>query len=309
MRRYTSRRHVGRHRSPSRPRAARHAGSGLLGLVCALVAVFVSPAAPALAGTGWITICPPTHTASDDPIVYPGQPGASHLHQFFGNRSTNASSTYSSMLAASTSCGTGTDRAGYWVPALYEDGRYVSPTGYRADGKPTRTVFYYRADNLSSSYRAAHPVEAFPPNFRLIAGNSHAMSPAEQPKLGKEIYWGCSDNSTNKLQLPPSCSSGAISLHVGFPNCWNGQVTGTNDTPNVVYPSSGVCPSTYPRVLPRVIFRMEYPVGTTTGNITLASGPSYTIHADFWNTWQQTDLERLVSSCLRTNTDCGNNPQ
>jgi len=108
--------------------------------------------------------------------------------------------------------------------------------------------------------------------------------------------------------LPQSCASGAISLHVGFPNCWNGKVTGTNDTPNVGYPSSGACPSTHPRVLPRVIFRTEYPVGTTTGKITLSSGPSYTVHADFWNTWEQSALDRLVARCLRANTDCGNNP-
>jgi Domain of unknown function (DUF1996) len=285
---------------------------GLVALVAAVLvaAVLVAPVQQAQASSpGWITICPATHRLSDDPIVYPGQPGASHLHQFFGNRSVNAYSTYTSMLAGSTSCGTTTDKAGYWVPALYEDGRYISPVGLRADGKPTRTSFYYRADNVSSSYKAAHPVESFPRNFRMIAGTAHAHSIAEQPKLGKEIYWGCSDNSTSKLKLPQSCSSGAITLHVGFPNCWNGKVTGTNDTPNVVYPSSGACPRTFPRVLPRVIYRVEYPVGKTTGTITLSSGPSYTIHADFWNTWRQVTLNRLVGTCLRGNKDCGNNPQ
>jgi hypothetical protein len=285
---------------------------GLVALVAAVLvaAVLVAPVQQAQASSpGWITICPATHRLADDPIVYPGQPGASHLHQFFGNRSVNAYSTYTSMLAGSTSCGTTTDKAGYWVPALYEDGRYISPVGLRADGKPTRTSFYYRADNVSSSYKAAHPVESFPRNFRMIAGTAHAHSVTEQPKLGKEIYWGCSDNSTGKLKLPKSCSSGAITLHVGFPNCWNGKVTGTNDTPNVVYPSSGACPRTFPRVLPRVIYRVEYPVGKTTGSITLSSGPSYTIHADFWNTWRQVTLNRLVGTCLRGNKDCGNNPQ
>ena len=31
-----------------------------------------------------------SHTASDDPIVYPGQPGQSHLHEFFGNTDVDA---------------------------------------------------------------------------------------------------------------------------------------------------------------------------------------------------------------------------
>lgn len=278
-------------------------------VVVLLAGLLVSPAPPAHASSpGWITICPRTHSAPDDPIVFPHQPGAAHLHEFFGNRSTDANSTYSSMTRARTSCRSRADTAGYWVPALFEDGRYVSPIGRLADGGRTRSVFYYRADNVSASYRARHPVEPFPRNFRLIAGDSHATSIADQPVLGEEIYWGCSDNSTEKLKRPPSCASGAISLHVGFPNCWNGKVTRRNDSPNVVYPSSDVCPRKYPRLLPRLIFRIEYPVGTSTGRITLASGPSYTMHGDFWNTWKQPALERLVRSCLRRDVDCGNNP-
>jgi hypothetical protein len=36
------------------------------------------------------TACQFSHMAFDDPIVYPGQPGKSHLHVFFGNTGTNA---------------------------------------------------------------------------------------------------------------------------------------------------------------------------------------------------------------------------
>ena len=41
--------------------------------------------------------CDYSHMAEDDPIVYPGAPGASHLHVFFGNTSTNANSTVKSL--------------------------------------------------------------------------------------------------------------------------------------------------------------------------------------------------------------------
>jgi hypothetical protein len=43
-------------------------------------------------GLFWLK-CPASHRLPDDPIVHPGQPGATHLHEFFSNRSTNAGST------------------------------------------------------------------------------------------------------------------------------------------------------------------------------------------------------------------------
>ena len=41
----------------------------------------------------FVTRCTFSHRLADDPIVRPGQPGASHSHDFFGNRTTNANST------------------------------------------------------------------------------------------------------------------------------------------------------------------------------------------------------------------------
>jgi len=56
------------------------------------------------------------------------------------------------------------------------------------------------------------------------------------------------------------------------------------------------------------IFRIEYPVGAETGEITLASGGSWTVHGDFWNTWKQPALDRLVARCLRADEDRGTKP-
>jgi len=141
----------------------------------------------------------------------------------------------------------------------------------------------------------------------MIAGNAMAMNRRENPHLGMELYWGCSDNSTGKLFAPPaSCTTGIISLHVGFPNCWDGVRTHTDDTSHVRYPNDdGLCPRAFPHELPRVILRWEYPVGRSTGSVTLASGPTYTVHADFWNTWHQRRLVSLVTNCLNAFVDCG----
>ena len=50
---------------------------------------------------GWLLVCRPSHTLPDDPIKFPGQPGASHLHDFWGNASTTGSSTLATQEASS----------------------------------------------------------------------------------------------------------------------------------------------------------------------------------------------------------------
>lgn len=42
----------------------------------------------------FVVECGFSHVATDDPIVHPGQPGASHEHVFFGNTTTDAASTW-----------------------------------------------------------------------------------------------------------------------------------------------------------------------------------------------------------------------
>jgi hypothetical protein len=184
------------------------------------------------------------------------------------------------------------------VPALYKNGVKIDPSG-----EGTRQQFYYRKNNLA----AGTVIQPFPADLRLIAGNSHATSEADNPPLGREVYWGCSDNSEpGKQKAPIQCKTGIISLHVGFPNCWDGvNLDSADHQSHVVYPVSGVCPSDHPVALPRLIVRLEYPVGSDSSGIELSSGPYYTIHGDFWNTWDQQQLVNLVQNCLNASVDCG----
>ncbi|MFN2590263.1 MAG: hypothetical protein ABR518_05795, partial [Actinomycetota bacterium] len=61
-----------------------------LSAVSAVPAIAAYPAPP---GPGWTVICGYDHSLEDDPIVSPNQPGAAHLHDFFGSHSTDAFST------------------------------------------------------------------------------------------------------------------------------------------------------------------------------------------------------------------------
>src|SRR5438445_2850792 len=100
----------------------------------------------ASAGNGKLfkSACFANHEAMNDPIVYPGKPGASHLHVFFGNTTTDAFSTYASLTGQPATCRISGDHAAYWIPALYSNGTEILPrfanAYYLPDGPRGRTA-------------------------------------------------------------------------------------------------------------------------------------------------------------------------
>ena len=129
-------------------------------VLLALTGIVVGNTTAAQAGDGrgsFSVECPYDHTLNDDPIVYPNQPGVSHSHDFFGNVSTTASSTYDSMLASHTSCGYLADTAGYWNPTAYINGVRVPAIRVSAYyfGAPSGSVVARHASLKTSSRPAA----------------------------------------------------------------------------------------------------------------------------------------------------------
>jgi Domain of unknown function (DUF1996) len=280
-----------------------------------VLVVVVSMATPAWASSGWVVFCGYSHSATDDPIVYPGVHDKSHLHDFFGNETTSASSTDASMLGQATTCQTPEDTGAFWTPALFSNGKRVLPEGAPPNGTETdyhaRTQVYYQ-NNLTGLPPSA--IQPIPAGLRMVAGNSTAASAKQNPLIGREIYWGCSNNQPDgKFPTPIDCATGIESLHVGFPNCWDGSHLDSPDhQSHMAFPVSAasgyVCPKDHPVPIPRVIVRIEYPIGTDPSGVSLSSGKTFTVHGDFWNTWDQPTLARLTATCLNANTDCGVNP-
>ena len=251
---------------------------------------------------GWLLRCDYSHSGTDDPIMMPGMAGMSHRHDFFGNVSTNASSTVVSMLASGTSCGTAADTAAYWTPSLYVNGQLVPPD-------QTSQQIYYRF-----KYPAGTQVVPMPTDLRIVVGNHTATSIAENPALsGEELYWECDGNSSTHYVQPPSCSSGVILENIQFPSCWDGTLGhglgSLNDDAHLAYtPNGQACPAAYPIALPRISLKVKYEVGTNGNAVTLSSGPAAGAHADFWNTWQPAGLRYLVAKCINAGISCGTNP-
>src|SRR4051812_23909015 len=82
-------------------------------------------------------LCNAGQIIADDPIVYPNQPGKSHLHQFYGNTAANADSTYESLrTSGGSTCFSPLNRSAYWMPALLNGAGSVV--------RPDYVVIYYK---------------------------------------------------------------------------------------------------------------------------------------------------------------------
>ena len=229
----------------------------------------------------FLSVCRPSHVASDDPIVFPGESGASHQHEFLGNVTTDADSTYRSLRAGATTCRIAADTAAYWVPSLFANGERVAPIKVNA---------YYL------SGRGRGRIAAFPAGLKVIAGNHQATAPQALAITG----WKCSGVQEARLSTDPrTCPAGSHDVMViRFPDCWNGKDLDSADhKSHMAYRVGGTCPAGYPVRVPRLSLNVHYDLPRTTG-LTLASGSIYSAHADFFNAWNQTALARLVRANL-----------
>jgi hypothetical protein len=223
--------------------------------------------------------CAFSHRNNDDPIIHLGHPGQSHNHTFFGNRTTNASSTPDSLRGQATSCRLAADTAAYWVPTLFVNSRPVIPRG--------ATVYYIR--------RTSGPVQAFPAGLKVIAGDA-TVTRAQGARV---TYWTCGRLAATSLTSCPSgFRSDRVRLVIKFPNCWNGtSLDSANHKSHLAYSTDGTCPASHPVPVPALAIVVHYPT-LGAGPIALASGGQFSGHADFVNAWDQNTLERLVARYL-----------
>jgi len=258
-------------------------------------------------GTGaFRTACQFSHMAFDDPIVFPGQPGKSHLHVFFGNTGTNANSTADSIAnTGNSTCLGGTiNRTAYWAPAMIDtkDGTPVAPA---------MAAIYYK-----TGYTGVAPasVQPMPDGLRMIAGTSTAKTP---------VQWGpatfaCIDPATGDgptvFALPSTCPVGhTIWMRVVFPQCWDGvNLDSPDHKSHMAYPSGG-CPASHPVAIPEITINVLYPVteegaparwrlASDSYDSSLPAGASS--HADWFNGWKSEFVDSFVEGCERPAKDC-----
>jgi hypothetical protein len=260
-------------------------------------------------GTGAFRIvCTYSHMNFDDPIVSPGQPGAAHLHTFFGNTLTNAFSTANSLATTgrSTCRGGIANRTAYWVPTLLDAN--ANPI------LPSSAIFYYK-----TGYNDIGPanIKAMPKGLRMIAGDKN--SSVKQAHAS----WGCLETYIPDLpgSIPSASTCGGSGNHVEmsvvFPQCWNGRDLDSADhKSHLAYPQrindKRICPSSHPVALPEISFHIRYliPKSGTRGwrlssdMYSASKAGGFSAHADWFDGWREDIKNMWVKNCDNAAKDC-----
>jgi hypothetical protein len=268
----------------------------------------------------------------DDPIVYPGQSGTSHLHQFWGNTGANANSNYQTLrTTGQTTCGDPSNpvnRTAYWMPAMLDGaGHAVKPDSIQ--------IYYKQLPAESAACKSASiACVGLPNGIRFVFGhNMKTMSggPADpnsmdQNAMGYECW--SDDLGTQAVKgrfhtiaavVSAGCPAGArLVIFFAVPGCWDGKNLDSADhRSHMTYgtPESGGqnCPSTHPYLISAWQGHIHF---TTDANFVagrwhLASDemvpgtvPGSTLHLDYFEAWSPTVKDTWQKQCIDAHRSC-----
>jgi Domain of unknown function (DUF1996) len=277
----------------------------------------------------------------DDPIVYPGQPGKSHLHQFFGNTATNANSTYQSLrTTGGSTCTRSTDvssqRSAYWEPAMLDGAGNVV--------KPNFLLTYYKnfpatKAECQGAPDATHMGWCIPmPNgIRFITGYNMDTGTGSPTDSNDRMYWAVAfecltpDQETSLSGVQHSIadvvatgkcvSGGLLRAGIALPNCWDGKYLDTADhRSHMVYGNGALienfgpaCTADHPYALPQIALQTFYTIDANflagkwhyaSDEMTPGKPAGYTFHADYWEAWSPVVKNDWQTGCIDKQLSC-----
>jgi hypothetical protein len=257
------------------------------------------------------TTCSMSKLLFDDPIVFPGQPGKSHLHMFFGNASVTGNTTSATIASTgNSSCRGGIlNRTAYWTPAMVDaSGNIVMPD--------EATIYYKTGYNVDPT-----TIQPVPTALKMIAGDKTATG-VQMAGPQQIITWTClngTGKSANDMTIPSCAVGDAVRLTIIFPQCWDGKNLDSPDhKSHMSYPiyNSGkrsACPADHPVTLPEISEHFDFPVlkgaNSATWHISsdmdLSKGAGLSAHADWMMGWDPATILSIVQNCLNKAVDCG----
>lgn len=219
-------------------------------------------------------LCSAGQLLKDDPIRFPGQPGASHLHQFWGNTGANANSTYQSLRTSGGStcddAASPINRTAYWMPAMLDGAGNVV--------KPDFINTYYKqvpAGSTLCAARAPGGCVGLPNAIEAIFGYNMASGQNGPMDANSMDYWAfkfeCWTSPTSGIAAvsPPAgqhftniadvaaagCPAGSgLIIYFAVPGCWDGKNLDSADhRSHLSYGTDAtggqVCPADHPYLI------------------------------------------------------------
>lgn len=250
------------------------------------------------------TACYFSHAGWDDPIVYPGQPGKSHLHYFFGNDTTNANSTLATLRQGGSTCRGGTvNQTAYWQPAMLNGQTAILPQSL---------IVYYK-----NGFKITGPFVPIPEGLKMVAGNPSSTGPQDMTSFTCiNNAAGNGPRASNILACP---AGDTLWASVEFPQCWDGKNLDSPDhrshmaypVQNQTAPYAWACPADHPVAIPLITLNVLYAIrpGDDTTKWRLASDMytglgGYSLHADWFNAWKPDVMSVWVQNCNNAIKDC-----
>jgi hypothetical protein len=268
-------------------------------------------------------ICTAGQLLKDDPIVYPGQPGKSHLHQFYGNTGANASSTYASLRKSGQStCMSPLNRSAYWMPAMMDGrGNVVRPDHIQ--------IYYKRRPKTdpkcslsSGDPKAEGNCVDLPNGLKFVFG--YDMVTRQAPT--GEAYFNCKGTGSTAghyasiaATVGKCVSGGQLGAVIKAPDCWDGKnLDSPNHRDHMAYSGYGTwgyrkCPSTHPYVIPGFTLQAWFSIapGDDLRLWKLSSDDmrpdlprGSTFHADFFMAWDPTIKQMWHDNCINKMLNC-----
>ncbi|MBU2666904.1 DUF1996 domain-containing protein [Actinoplanes bogorensis] len=238
--------------------------------------------------------CAYSHSKPDDPIVFPGMAGASHMHSFLGNTSTNAATTTQTLLAnAGTSCRPSPDLSAYWIPTLYQGDQVIEPKD---------VVVYYGSRLTDPSVTVP-----FPQGFRMIAGDAKLQTPTPDGSVNAFYCAGPGGQIGRSADgnWPVCAPTAVLMFHLVFQDCWDGRnLDSPTHKAHVSYSYDGTCRGDYPVAIPNLSFLIAYPTSGTPAGFRLASGMASSMHGDAFMAWDNRAQGERVKNCITQKAKC-----
>lgn len=268
-------------------------------------------------------LCGPGQIAYDDPIMYPGKPGASHLHQFFGNLAANGNSTYESLrLNGESTCNNALNRSAYWMPAMM--------SGKGSVVRPDRVAIYYKRRPSTDPVckTQGDGCVGIPTGLRMIFGYDMLRAGEEQPE-NQTFGFKCADGNTpitpefGDMRKPLEvCKPGMrLIATIHTPPCWDGRNLDAPDhRSHLARMERGAatgwvskCPASHPKIIP--VFTMSASFSIHPGDspalwhlasdhMVPSAAPGSTFHSDYWEAWEPSIRLRWEAGCIDAFRNC-----